>query len=123
MPIDLRIDRDAGILYTTIRGEVTVDEIVDAFNKLFQSPDFRPGLSGLADLRESRITSSLSNVRRLAELMIENRDRIGPSRTAIVVDSDIDYGMARMFEVFAEQSMAETQVFKDIDQAMIWLKD
>jgi len=123
MGIDLRIDSDAGILYTTLRGAVTVNEIVDAFNRLFKSPDFRPGLSGLADTRESQFSSSQSDVRRLADLMIENRDRIGPSRTAIVVDSDIDYGMARMYEVFAEQSMTETRVFKDIDQAMIWLKD
>jgi hypothetical protein len=53
--------------------------------------------------------------------MIEHRESIGPSRSAIVAPSDRAYGMSRMFEVFAEESSIDVRVFRDFDEAKRWV--
>ena len=44
-------------------------------------------------------------------------------KVAIVSDSPLVFGMARMYESFAHKSSAETRVFKDLKEAEIWVAD
>ena len=44
------------------------------------------------------------------------------SKMAIVVSSDVNYGMGRMMEIFSEQRGVDVKVFKEFETAKLWLK-
>ncbi len=121
MPITIRIDSESGIVYTTVEGQVGIDEIIEKLTGLMDHPDFRSGLNGIADMRSSQLDTHPADIERIASLMIRFRDKIGPSKTAIVVSSKATFGMARMFQVFAEKSSIGTAIFQDMEEAGQWL--
>ena len=121
MPITFKIDNKAGIVYTTIDGDVGTDEILDGLKGILTHPDFRPGLNGIADLRNSNLHSFSADVKRIANLLIEYAGKIGPSKTAILVSTNVTFGMTRMFQTFAEKSSIQTEIFQDLKDALQWL--
>jgi hypothetical protein len=121
MPITFRIDNESGIVYTTVEGRVGIDEIIEKLKDFMNRPEFRPGLNGIADMRNSDLETHSIDVQRIARLMIDFRDKIGPSKTAVVVSQKVTFGMTRMFQVFAEQSSIDTAIFQDMDEALQWL--
>jgi hypothetical protein len=121
MPITFRIDKESGIVYTTINGRTNTDEIVESLENLLNNPDFKPGLNGIADLRNSEMDTFSADVKRIAGLMIEYRNKIGPSKTAVVISKDVTFGMTRVFQAFSEQSSIETAIFRDMEEALRWL--
>jgi hypothetical protein len=121
VPITFSIDKESGIVHTTIEGHTSTDEIVAGLRNLMDHPDFRPGLKGIADLRNSQLDTFSADVREIANLIIEYQDKIGPSRTAVLVSKDVTFGMARVFQAFSEQSSIETAIFRNKEEALQWL--
>jgi hypothetical protein len=122
MPITFRNDTVKGIVYTTIEGSPSTDEIIGALETLLQSPEYCPGLRGVVDMRGSKLDSCAVDVRRIADVLIRYRDTIGPSRSAVVVSKTVTYGMTRMFQAYADQSSIEVELFHDIDAAREWIE-
>jgi hypothetical protein len=121
MPITFRIDAESGVVYTNVQGLVSADDILEALKSIMGHPEFRPGLNGLADLRNIEGDLFSGDVRKIAELMIEFRKKIGSSKTAVIVSKDVTFGMARTYQVFAEKSSIKTEIFRDKDEALQWL--
>jgi hypothetical protein len=123
MPFEFRIDKEERIVYSTLSGELNVNELIEGLTEVLADEDFEPGISGITDLRSLRWESDQEDLRRLTRFVIEHKDRIGKSRSAVVVSGDRAYGMTRMFEVFSEQSSLEIGVFRDIDKARKWVTE
>ena len=121
MSVEFRMDRDEGIVYGTCRGEVTAEEIMEHLAGVFMSEDYEPWFRGLTDLRETSWESNQGDLRKLVQFLIRHRDRIGKHRSAVVVANERAYGMARMFEVFSEQTPINVRVFRDYDKAKSWI--
>jgi hypothetical protein len=121
VPITFRIDKASGIVFTTIAGQTSLDEILEGLKNILNHPDFGPGLNGIADLRQSELNTFQADVKKIADLMIEYRGTIGPSKAAVVVSRDITFGMTRVFQVFAEQSSVETAIFRSMEEALCWI--
>jgi hypothetical protein len=45
-----------------------------------------------------------------------------PGRYAILVTSDVAFGIARMYGAFVEDGLLDLRVFRDADEAMAWLR-
>jgi hypothetical protein len=118
---EYRIDTHEGIVYSTLTGDLDVEEIIAGLIRVLEDDDFETGMSGITDLRGLKWESDQEDLRKLAGFMVEHRDRIGHSRTAVVVGGDRAYGMTRMFEVFSEQSSLDISVFRDIERAREWI--
>jgi hypothetical protein len=121
MPVTISIDKQWGIVNTTIEGRVSTDELIEKLTGFLNRPDFTQGLNGLADLRYSDMDTKAIDVERVAKLMVDYREKIGPSKTAVVVSRKVIFGMTRMFQAFSEQSSIEVEIFEDIDEARRWL--
>jgi hypothetical protein len=121
MSVEFRIDKDDGIVYGTLKGEVNVEEILAAMEHLVQSEEYEPNLNGITDLRAMKWESDQGDLRKLVHFLIEHRKKIGRSRSAVVVSGDRTYGMSRMFEVFSEQAPLKVRVFRDFDKAKRWV--
>ena len=77
-------------------------------------PDFRQ-LYDFTDVTEVRVTGH--GVRELARASPFGRD----ARRAIVVGSDIAFGMVRMFQIVSDRERPEFQIFRDRETALHWL--
>jgi hypothetical protein len=121
MSVEFRIDKDEGIVYGTLKGEVDVDEVLTELNGIISDADYDPGLNGITDLRESNWESDQGDLRKLVHFLIKHRKQIGRSRSAVVVSSDRAYGMSRMFEVFSSESSINVRVFRDFEEAKRWV--
>ncbi len=79
-----------------------------------------PDIRLLWDLRDARFDLSVGEVEDLAEF-IKQHSPPGDLRTAFVVSTDREFGLARMFEVFRETADAQTATFRDKGRALKWL--
>jgi hypothetical protein len=118
MPISVEFDDDLGIWQLGTGGDLTLEEIAE----LIEANDWgaRPLL--LWDLRNLKEAPARSqDLRSAAAMLGQARQLFEGGRAAIVVTRDLDFGMARMFQVFAEGTGVEYQVFRELDPAIAWL--
>ena len=117
MPVSYYIDAARGVVFTTFRGDVTLEEVGAVRNALRDDPDFRPTLNQLNDFRAVTTTMSAENIGRLARMTPFGKG----SRRAIVVESDLLFGLSRMYELSGKEGGAMVEVFKDVQEARTWL--
>lgn len=127
MPSDYSIDPDAGVVYISGSGVLTDADLLEQRVRLRSDPAFKPGYCLLVDF--TRVTSvqlSADTVRFLAHERIT-----GPGvRRAIVLprqaESDASpqahpYGLSRMFQLSAEHTGENVEVFTDLAESRRWL--
>jgi AcrR family transcriptional regulator len=120
MPVVYQIDLQRRLIRTTCRGAIVLAEALDYFDQLERDVSRAGRLDVLFDFRETTTVPKVAELRAVAE-------RIGRVRAlsfgacAIVTDSDVMFGMSRMFEVFTEKHFAAMRVFRDHVEAEVWL--
>ncbi len=118
MPVSYRIDRERRIVFTEASGVVTDSELIEFQKQLRDDPEFEPDFHQLSDCRaidEVGVTSE--GVQEAA-----SRSPFGQgSLRAIVVSSDVAFGMARMFENLRHEAQDEVRVFRNAQEARRWL--
>ncbi|MEO8201142.1 MAG: hypothetical protein ABI679_11520 [Gemmatimonadota bacterium] len=118
MPGAYNIDPHRHLVLSRGWGVVTNDDFMVHARELTEDPRFQPTFSQLSDLRDAeRLELDTFTVRRLAAISPFGAG----SRRALVVSSDLAFGMARMFQTLREGNGEELQVFRDIDAALDWL--
>ncbi len=119
MPAFYKIDKERKLVMTTYSGVLTLAEALGHQEKLPKDPDFDPSFSQLFDVTHvTDVQLTAEDVRRLARTSVFSPD----SRRAIVVDSDLKFGLARMFEVLRD-TMGEKgiRVFRNLEDALDWI--
>jgi hypothetical protein len=122
MAVSYRIDQAKRRIHTRCIGAVTLDEVRQHFADLVRDPACPERLDVLLDLSE---TTSLPTSDQLSAVTIEvarMRPRVQFDGCAIIASRDALFGMARMFEVFAEDYFGATRVFRTMDEATRWLE-
>jgi len=122
MAIERIYYRDHHFVLTLIYGKLTNAEIgehVLAMNKEYA------GEAALVELADCRYLTDISELDARGLMVSANLEK-GQLRTAggkgaIVVASDLIYGMARVYASIAEQSRIDSQVYRDMDKAIEWL--
>ena len=121
MPISIQIDKKQGIVYRVIKGTVTVDEIVESFISVLESDDYHPGMKTLTDMREVIHFVTPQDVRHIAGFILEQMSTIGALKAAIVVSSDVSFGMTRMLKAHVDSGSTDIRVFREMEEATLWL--
>jgi hypothetical protein len=121
MPVSYQIDRGAKTIHTKCSGQVTFEEVLDHFLVLQNDPACPEKLDVLLDLTACTSIPETSQLRTVGSTIGQLRDRVKFNACAIVASSDVMFGMARMFQVFAEESFRDTQVFRDLEKGKRWL--
>ena len=123
MAVQTTIDAAAGIVTHKVTGDLLVEDVQQAFAERTGHSDFRPGMSILWDLSEanaSRMTSS--DIRRIAGQNKARLKKAGvPYKAAFLAPRDIEFGLSRMYEMFADASLVENRVFRNLEDARRWL--
>jgi hypothetical protein len=124
MPINTYIDANTGYRTHTVTGEISRDDVQRTLQETYSHPDFRQGASALWDFVKATGEFPTEDVRHLADFVGRLVGDEGKGKAAIVVASDFEIGMAKMYEtILSGQSSKSVMVFKDIDEAKRWLDE
>jgi hypothetical protein len=115
-------DYARGLVTHTGTGDLSVEEIANAFEARLENPDFRRGMHVLWDCRWATISSlSTQDVEQLIKFNSRHVNARGAGDSAIVLSKAVDYGIGRMFEFYACGLPWRTAVFRDLESAIRWL--
>jgi hypothetical protein len=116
--VQRQIDPRKRVVTLRVSGELDDSGLLRLADELRKDPEVQPDFSLLIDLTGAsgrQVTSG--GVRTLVSEPLV----LSPtSRRAVVVPSDLGYGMARMYELQREKGGA-TRVFRDFDEALRWV--
>lgn len=125
-PIYFSYDASTGIRLATYRGTIDDKNLLEAYRELIVQPDFDPLAHDLADLRGvEHVELTPNGLNQLAIMLSGGGSLPRPSQVAglaIVADTPVAYGIARMYEMMTESFLPkETRVFREFDDALSWL--
>ena len=108
----------------TISGDATVEGLNAWTQEALADSRFRPGMRVLIDHRGASLGGLTSDdMRRRADILAADAERIGLQRVATVVTKPVDFGLHRMLELLSEERRSFTwRVFYDIEEARDWLR-
>ena len=119
MPAFYKIDKDRGLVLSSASGVFSMVDARSHQERLSKHPDFNPGFSQIADFSQcTQFDISAEDIRALAEVPIFSPQ----SRRALVLPTDLAYGLGRMFEMLRE-SHGDTGIraFRTLEEALDWV--
>ena len=119
--VSIQIEPETGLAIATCSGVLRLSDATEGVAALWKSPGWI-GRSAVWDFREAQFDLSSSDIREVAQFISRHQPATPPSRVAFVTKRDVDFGMARMFEVFREDSRTAFRVFRDYDEAVCWAR-
>ena len=120
MPISYSIDAQLGIILETWVGNVSASDLTEYWRNYLADPKVLSLRRTLVDLRQANLTFT---GRELSDLISHIVDPILQGRdwkTAIVVDSPVQFGVSRQYHIFAEH-YSRDEIFSDPELALQWL--
>jgi len=119
MPFTTEIDHERREIRTRVRGSVTLEDIRRHLDHARSAGAL--SYPEIYDAREAEPQISPADVRRAVGLLRELRkgSELGPG--AIIVGSDLAYGMLRMLEILVEDFM-HARPFRSDEEAHRWLE-
>ena len=73
------------------------------------------------DARGAAVVMSAEEMRRIVPLIGRLREEHGLARTAFIADSDVSFGMARMYATLSADTDSGFMVYRTIDEGDAWL--
>jgi hypothetical protein len=119
VPASYTIDKERGLVISTATGVLTRADILGHQQHLVKDPDFNPSLSQISDFTTvTGLDLRAADVEAVAE-----RNMFSPgSRRALLVKTDEQFGLARMFASLRDaEGEHGIRVFRDREQAMNWV--
>jgi hypothetical protein len=120
MRTERETDAVARVVVLKVSGDVGDRELLDLADELEKAPDVEADFSFLIDLRQANgrnVTSA--GVQALAQRPLVFSPE---SRRAVLVPSELGFGMARMYELLRQEGGGATHVFRDYDAAHRWVR-
>jgi hypothetical protein len=120
MPIEYRIDRNAGIIEETWTGTVAIQDLRDYWRGYLADPDVLALRRTMVDLRAADIAFTGAE---LAALIRSDVIPVLGGRhwvTAIVVSHAVQFGVGRQYQIFAE-AYSRDAIFSEVEAAKEWL--
>lgn len=113
---------DHGLAIGVVKGQLDVEQLKRGAEALWQTPGWL-GYAVLGDLRQARLDLDRSGPERFAQFIRSREPRPPPRRVAWVTPTDLDFGLARVFQAYRENSETECEVFRDYETAVKWATD
>jgi stage II sporulation SpoAA-like protein len=115
----LQVDGASRVVIVTVSGVLGDAELQSLGDQLEKNPEVAPDFALLIDLRQADGKSVTSaGVRSLATRALVFA---AASKRAVVVPSDLGFGMARMYEMLREGRGGGMRVFRDYEEARRWV--
>ena len=123
MPFENRFDKKWGTVFVSVRGEITVEDLMRNEAEVLNHPDYRRNYNMLLDLADATAHHSvdLGKVEMSKDFVASIQDAAGRCRWAVHAPDDYTYAFASMFAIISGDLSVETRVFRDRSEALAWL--
>jgi len=121
MPVVYEIDKFRGLIRTRCNGPVTLEEVLGHFRALEHDPACPDRLDVLLDLTAMASKPDRGELQDVRSEMDRISGRVRFGACAVVVSSDVMFGMSRMFTSLAGSYFRDAQVFRATSDAEEWL--
>lgn len=110
------------LLHLYLEGTYAPGDVVTTFDRALEDPALPMDARLVIDVRQSDVFQNreTADIQRVAEAFRPRAHRVG-GRCAMLVSSQVQYGVARMGAAFAEARAVEARVFTDLGEALAWL--
>lgn len=110
-----------GICVVTCEHRVNNADIVQALQECAAMAEFTDDTPILLDDTASAYRPGMREVRKTGKLLGQIRE-LRDHRIAVLTASELNFGLARMVEVFTEMIDVQVRVFRDRGDALAWLR-
>ncbi len=122
MSVEIKYDQNGFMLRIGVSGPVSYDEFTSTMEIILNSRDYPPNINILWDLRKADLSQVnydfWENIIRYRRQFPQRNN----CRSAMIVDSDYQYGITRMFQNQAgDRIPQEFMVFRDLKEGEAWL--
>lgn len=121
MRIPIHYDAERNVLYSKATEVITLEDIMGYYSKI-ERMNLNPGYSILADYTEAVCDISYEEITAMVERRRKFYRAQRPAKIAIIVRSDIMFGMARVYGGLIEPENIEVNVFRHRGDALMWLE-
>ncbi|MBN1832414.1 MAG: hypothetical protein JW896_09910 [Deltaproteobacteria bacterium] len=123
MPITYRTYPEHNLVIIKHEGRIDDDEFLAFYKGLYQGDTSIASMNHLVDLREADSNPRSPDVlHQFASFMKSSFEGLTTHpKVAVVAPKDLSFGLARMYEAFADSVPWDFVVFRDIDSALTWL--
>jgi hypothetical protein len=119
VPTSYEIDSERRVIVVTVRGELRDEDLLEIHERLRAEPKLDPDFGLMIDLRGA--TGRDVTMGGVQDLIARPLLLSPKARRAFVVQSDLGFGMSRMYELLRRDLVETIRVFRDVDQAERWL--
>jgi hypothetical protein len=121
--VSYEIDSKLGILRIQVEGSSGPREQGELASQWAKDPRYRTGMPILLDNRRRSELSSTPQIGKMAALTERSELFPVPTRCAVLVAGDAQFGMTRMFAMRSAETNLETRAFRDEAEAERWLTE
>lgn len=121
MPIKHTVSADGKLMRVRRWGHISTHDEEKAYHERLGDPRVVPGIAVLADCTEVEPPDTTATVKYLADFTSHIAAELQCGPLAIVVSSDVEYGMARMYMAYTELRHPRTEIFRSESEALAWL--
>ena len=121
MKVELEYNNDLNLMQQTLHGACNINELADLFDEM---EEFQPrnGLKILADITDANLDeANYDSVSILEQRLDTFLDKYMAINKAIIAESNLEFGIARMYEMLAEKAGFNVEVFRSAPEAIQWL--
>jgi len=123
MPITYRTYLEHNLIILVHKGRIPDEEFLSFYKPLYKSNTSFASMDHLVDLREADSSPRSSDVLyQFANFMQSSFESLTTRpKVAVVAPKDLSFGLARMYEAFADSIPWDFTVFRTIEAALTWL--
>lgn len=122
MPMTYSIDAESRLVRIIGSGRVDDADMVQCIKDLRADPRLEPDMNTLSDMRGIEVGFTSQGVARMLGVMQATSQRRSAAKAAIVVESDVAFGMGRMVEMRSEEHAEPSfRIFREMTEACRWL--
>jgi len=122
MPVDHTYFTDGGIVLTQLYGKLTPVELVSHVETMGGLCSANQAIIELVDCRLATDVTEITGESLMAVASLEQgQPWADGSKCAVVVSTELHYGLARIYTTIASDTRMEAKVFYAVDEAITWL--
>jgi hypothetical protein len=120
MAFRYRIVPEIEVFFMEIEGDVSVEEMRAYIEALHADPLYHAELGGLIDARRITRLPASDELQEFVRLALDS-GASRRTRRAVLVDSEVAYGLARVLEAHSAEGSTAYRPFRNHEHALQWL--
>ncbi len=122
--MNIEYNRPLNCMQIHLEGTLSTQDILDTFDEMVKHPDFVEGSDALWDLCDaSHPDLTVTDLYNIGSHVQKHAEKRGAGKTAWIVLNQVDFGIARMFEMLTDQDISiKFRVFDSVEEAKDWIK-